>query len=113
MKPRPRPVAARLRDAHDLNELSRYDVLVSCQGGDYTKAVYAPLRKNGWKGYWIDAASTLRMADDAVIILDPVNAERIHEAMAQGIRSYIGGNCTVSLMLMAVGRCSAPAWSSG
>jgi aspartate-semialdehyde dehydrogenase len=78
-------------------------VLVSCQGGDYTKAVYAPLRKNGWKGYWIDAASTLRMADDAVIILDPVNARRIHEAMAQGLRAFIGGNCTVSLMIMAVG----------
>ena len=94
---------ARLKDAHDLVELARCEVLISCQGGDYTKAVYAPLRQSGWKGYWIDAASTLRMADDAVIVLDPVNAGRIHEAMAQGLRSFIGGNCTVSLMIMAVG----------
>ena len=78
---------ARLKDANDLAELARCEVLLSCQGGDYTKAVYAPLRKNGWKGYWIDAASTLRMADDAVIILDPVNGKRIHEAMAQGLRA--------------------------
>src|SRR5262245_54583562 len=62
-----------LKDAHGIAELSRFDVLVSCQGGEYTKATYAPLRKSGWRGYWIDAASTLRMADDAVIILDPVN----------------------------------------
>jgi aspartate-semialdehyde dehydrogenase len=94
---------ARLKNANDLAELARCEVLLSCQGGDYTKAVYAPLRKNGWKGYWIDAASTLRMADDAVIILDPVNGKRIHEAMAQGLRAFIGGNCTVSLMIMAVG----------
>jgi aspartate-semialdehyde dehydrogenase len=100
---------ARLKDAHDLAELARCEVLVSCQGGDYTKAVYASLRKNGWKGYWIDAASTLRMADDAVIILDPVNSKRIHEAMAQGLRAFIGGNCTVSLMIMAVG----PLFSAG
>jgi aspartate-semialdehyde dehydrogenase len=94
---------AKLVDAANLRELAACDVLISCQGGDYTKEVYAPLRKNNWRGYWIDAASTLRMADDAVIILDPVNANRIREAMAQGIRSYIGGNCTVSLMIMAVG----------
>src|SRR3990170_3392666 len=99
----------RLKDANDLAELSRCEVLISCQGGDYTKAVYGPLRKSGWKGYWIDAASTLRMADDAVIILDPVNGRRIHEAMAQGVRSYIGGNCTISLMIMAVG----PLFSAG
>jgi aspartate-semialdehyde dehydrogenase len=100
---------ARLKDASDLAELARCEVLVSCQGGDYTKAVYGPLRQSGWKGYWIDAASTLRMADDAVIILDPVNGKRIHEALAQGVRSYIGGNCTVSLMIMAVG----PLFSAG
>jgi aspartate-semialdehyde dehydrogenase len=94
---------ARLKDANDLAELARCEVLISCQGGDYTKSVYAPLRSNGWKGYWIDAASTMRMADDAVIILDPVNSGRIHQAMEQGLRAFIGGNCTVSLMIMAVG----------
>jgi aspartate-semialdehyde dehydrogenase len=93
---------AKLKDARNLGELAACEVLVSCQGGDYTKEVYAPLRKRGWKGYWIDAASTLRMADDAVIILDPVNAARIQEGLAKGLRAYIGGNCTVSLMVMAV-----------
>jgi aspartate-semialdehyde dehydrogenase len=100
---------ATLKDARDVAELARYDVLVSCQGGDYTKEVYAPLRKNGWKGFWIDAASTLRMADDAVIILDPVNGHRIEEGLAKGLRSYIGGNCTVSLMVMA----AAPLFRAG
>ena len=90
-----------LKDAKDLTELAACDVLVSCQGGDYTTEVYGPLRKSGWQGYWIDAASTLRMADDAVIILDPVNGDVIQRGLEQGIRSYIGGNCTVSLMLMA------------
>ncbi len=91
-----------LKDASDLRELARCEVLVSCQGGEYTTEVYAPLRKSGWKGYWIDAASTLRMSDEAVIILDPVNAELIREGLAKGLRAYAGGNCTVSLMLMAV-----------
>ena len=91
-----------LKDAADLRELARCDVLISCQGGEYTSEVYGPLRKNNWKGYWIDAASTLRMSDDAVIILDPVNADVIRGALAKNIRAYIGGNCTVSLMLMAV-----------
>jgi aspartate-semialdehyde dehydrogenase len=100
---------ARLKDARDLAQLAACQLLVSCQGGDYTKEVYAALRKSGWKGYWIDAASTLRMADEAVIILDPVNARRIHEAMGQGLRAFIGGNCTVSLMIMAVG----PLFSAG
>ena len=77
------------------------DVLISCQGGDYTSEIQPKLRQAGWKGYWIDAASTLRMADDAVIILDPVNRDVIDRAMERGIRNYIGGNCTVSLMLMA------------
>jgi aspartate-semialdehyde dehydrogenase len=91
-----------LHDARDLKRLAACDVLVSCQGGDYTTEVFAPLRKSGWRGYWIDAASTLRMANDAVIILDPVNAGVIEQGLARGLRNYIGGNCTVSLMLMAV-----------
>jgi aspartate-semialdehyde dehydrogenase len=91
-----------LHDARDLKRLAACDVLVSCQGGDYTTEVFAPLRKSGWRGYWIDAASTLRMAEDAVIILDPVNASVIEQGLARGLRNYIGGNCTVSLMLMAV-----------
>ena len=92
---------ALLRDASNLKDLATCDVLISCQGGDYTTAVYAPLRKNGWKGYWIDAASTLRMSDEAVIILDPVNADIIRAGLARGVRTFAGGNCTVSLMLMA------------
>jgi aspartate-semialdehyde dehydrogenase len=91
-----------LHDARDLKALSRCDVLVSCQGGDYTTEIYKPLRKSGWQGYWIDAASTLRMAEDAVIILDPVNADVIQDGLAKGIRTFAGGNCTVSLMLMAL-----------
>jgi aspartate-semialdehyde dehydrogenase len=95
-------LGAILHDARDLKRLAACDVLVSCQGGDYTTEVFAPLRKSGWRGYWIDAASTLRMAEDAVIILDPVNASVIEQGLARGLRNYIGGNCTVSLMLMAV-----------
>jgi aspartate-semialdehyde dehydrogenase len=91
-----------LEDAHDIRKLASCDVLISCQGGDYTSAVYKPLRTSGWKGYWIDAASTLRMSDDAVIILDPVNAGVIESGLARGLRTFAGGNCTVSLMLMAV-----------
>ena len=91
-----------LKDAKDLTELAACDVLISCQGGDYTKEVYAPLRKSGWRGYWIDAASTLRMEKDALIILDPVNGEVIQDGLAKGIRTFAGGNCTVSLMLMAM-----------
>jgi aspartate-semialdehyde dehydrogenase len=92
---------APLKNASDLKELAKCDVLVSCQGGEYTTEVYGPLRKSGWQGYWIDAASTLRMERDAVIILDPVNGDVIERGMASGVRSFIGGNCTVSLMLMA------------
>ncbi len=92
---------ATLKDAKDLTELAACDVLVSCQGGDYTTEVYRPLRSSGWQGYWIDAASTLRMEKDSIIILDPVNADVIERGLESGIRSYIGGNCTVSLMLMA------------
>jgi len=91
-----------LKDAADLRELARCEVLISCQGGEYTTEIYGPLRRGDWTGYWIDAASTLRMSDDAVIILDPVNADVIRGALAKNIRAYIGGNCTVSLMLMAV-----------
>ncbi len=92
-----------LRDASDLKKLAACDVLMSCQGGDYTSQVFGPLRTSGWKGYWIDSASTLRMEPDAVIILDAVNGALIREALAQGTRTFVGGNCTVSLMVMAVG----------
>src|SRR5579862_7394379 len=92
---------APLRDASNLKELAACEVLISCQGGEYTTEVYGPLRKSGWKGYWIDAASTLRMSDEAVIILDPVNADIIRDGLARGLRTFAGGNCTVSLMLMA------------
>jgi len=93
----------KLHDANDLEALKRCDVIVTCQGGEYTKAVYPQLRAAGWKGYWIDAAKTLRMNDDAVIILDPVNQPVIDSALAKGVKDYIGGNCTVSCMLMGVG----------
>ncbi len=92
-----------LQDAHDLAQLGAMDVVVSCQGGDYTKAVHGKLRGTGWNGYWVDAASALRMADDSVIVLDPVNLDVIHDALERGVRDFIGGNCTVSLMLMAMG----------
>ena len=95
--------AAPLRDANDLAALAALDVIVTCQGGDYTKAVYPQLRAAGWQGYWIDAASSLRMAPDSTIILDPVNLDVIEAALAAGKRDFIGGNCTVSLMLMAIG----------
>jgi aspartate-semialdehyde dehydrogenase len=91
-----------LKDARDIQALAVNDVLVSCQGGDYTNEIHPRLRSAGWKGYWIDAASALRMREDAVIILDPVNQRVIEQALARGLRDYIGGNCTVSLMLMAM-----------
>jgi len=92
-----------LEDAYDLKQLFGCDVVVSCQGGEYTQRVYSDLRRDGWMGYWIDAASTLRMADDAVIILDPVNRDVIDRSLDAGVKNYIGGNCTVSLMLMGLG----------
>ena len=92
-----------LKDARSIAELKTLDVIVTCQGGDYTNEIYPQLRAAGWKGYWIDAASALRMQDDAVIILDPVNHAVIKDALARGVKDYIGGNCTVSLMLMALG----------
>ena len=92
-----------LKDAKDINELAAMDVVISCQGGDYTKSVFQPLRDSGWDGYWIDAASSLRMEKDALIVLDPVNSDVITKGLDNGIKSFIGGNCTVSLMLMAIG----------
>ncbi|TAM44164.1 MAG: aspartate-semialdehyde dehydrogenase [Gammaproteobacteria bacterium] len=92
-----------LKDAKSIDDLKAMDIIVTCQGGDYTSEVFPKLRAAGWKGYWIDAASTLRMSDDAVIILDPVNLNVIKDAIAKGAKNYIGGNCTVSLMLMALG----------
>jgi aspartate-semialdehyde dehydrogenase len=92
---------APLKDARNLRDLATCDALISCQGGEYTSEIYAPLRKSGWDGYWIDAASTLRMSDDAIIVLDPVNRDVIDRGLTGGIRTYAGGNCTVSLMLMA------------
>ena len=92
-----------LQDAHDIDALKRCEIVVTAQGGEYTKKVYPALRAAGWKGYWIDAAKTLRMNDDAVIVLDPVNLPVIQAALARGVRDFIGGNCTVSCMLMGVG----------
>ncbi|MDO5703692.1 MAG: aspartate-semialdehyde dehydrogenase [Paracoccus sp. (in: a-proteobacteria)] len=92
-----------LADAFDLETLSRCDAIITCQGGDYTTEVFARLRADGWNGHWIDAASTLRMKDDAVIVLDPVNMNVIRDQMARGGRNWVGGNCTVSCMLMGVG----------
>jgi aspartate-semialdehyde dehydrogenase len=91
-----------VKNATDLAELKKLPVIVSCQGGDYTTEIYPKLRSEGWKGYWIDAASTLRMKDDATIILDPVNMPLIKDAVAKGTKNFIGGNCTVSLMLMGM-----------
>jgi aspartate-semialdehyde dehydrogenase len=92
-----------LKDAADIAELSKCEIIISCQGGDYTSEVFPKLRTAGWSGYWIDAASTLRMDADAVIVLDPVNLDVIKNAMTRGVKNYIGGNCTVSCMLMGLG----------
>ncbi len=97
-----KPVAP-LKDANDLDSLREMDAIVSCQGGDYTNLVLGPLRSAGWQGYWIDAASTKRMDDDSIIVLDPVNHSVIEQGLSDGVKNYIGGNCTVSLMLMALG----------
>jgi aspartate-semialdehyde dehydrogenase len=91
-----------VKSAHDVEALASLDAVVTCQGGDYTNDIAPRLRATGWKGYWIDAASALRMKDDAVIILDPVNRDVIDTALGKGIRTFVGGNCTVSLMLMAL-----------
>ncbi len=92
-----------LKDAFNIDELKKCDILISCQGGDYTVDVFPKLRAAGWDGYWIDAASKLRMSDDALIILDPVNRKVIEDGLSKGIKNYIGGNCTVSCMLMGLG----------
>ena len=92
-----------LLDASNVSELAKMDIIVTCQGGGYTKAVYPKLRESGWNGYWIDAASALRMSDDSIIVLDPVNKDVITQGLAQGVKTFVGGNCTVSLMLLALG----------
>jgi aspartate-semialdehyde dehydrogenase len=100
------PTAANAHDkllnAMDPKELGRMDILVSCQGGDYTKEIFPQLRKDGWKGIWIDAASALRMENDAVIVLDPVNRDFIRQSIDKGVKNFVGGNCTVSLLLIAL-----------
>jgi aspartate-semialdehyde dehydrogenase len=92
-----------LKDAKDIDALKAMDIIISCQGGGFTEEVYPRLRAAGWEGYWIDAASTLRMNDDSIIVLDPVNVNVIKDGLAKGIKTYVGGNCTVSLMMMALG----------
>jgi aspartate-semialdehyde dehydrogenase len=92
-----------LKDAGDIDALKKCDIIITCQGGDYTTEIFPQLRAAGWNGYWIDAASTLRMSDDAIIILDPVNMDVIKSGIARGVKNYIGGNCTVSCMLMGLG----------
>lgn len=92
-----------LQDAFDLEALKALDIIITCQGGDYTNEIYPKLRQSGWQGYWIDAASSLRMKDDAIIILDPVNQQVIQEGLNNGVKTFVGGNCTVSLMLMSLG----------
>lgn len=107
--------AGKLKSADDIDALKQLDVVITCQGGDYTKAVHPDLRKAGWNGYWIDAASSLRMEDNAVIILDPVNRDVIDAALEKGTKDFIGGNCTVSLMLMGLGglfRAGLVEWAS-
>ena len=94
--------SAPLKDASNINDLRVMDVIVTCQGGDYTSDIFPKLRQSGWQGHWIDAASTLRMDDGAVIILDPVNMHVIQDALTNGGKNWVGGNCTVSLMLMAL-----------
>ncbi|KMT65529.1 aspartate-semialdehyde dehydrogenase [Catenovulum maritimum] len=92
-----------LLDANNIDELKKMDIIITCQGGDYTKAVYPSLRQSGWNGYWIDAASSLRMDDSAIIVLDPVNKNVITDGLAKGVKTFVGGNCTVSLMMMGLG----------
>lgn len=92
-----------LLNAYDIEALKGMDIVVTCQGGDYTKEVYPKLRETGWDGYWIDAASALRMESDSIIVLDPVNKDVIEQGLEQGVKTFVGGNCTVSLMLLALG----------
>jgi aspartate-semialdehyde dehydrogenase len=104
------PSGTPLLDAYDTAALEALDIVITCQGGDYTNEVHPKLRAAGWKGYWVDAASALRMKDDAIIILDPVNRKVIDDGLAKGIKDYIGGNCTVSLMLMGLGGLFEQGW---
>ncbi len=99
-----------LQDAWDVDALAGLDVVLTCQGGDYTHSVYNKLRATAWDGFWIDAASALRMEDEAVIVLDPVNRALIREALDRGCKTYVGGNCTVSLMLMGLGALFKEGW---
>ncbi|BFM48121.1 aspartate-semialdehyde dehydrogenase [Marinomonas sp. THO17] len=92
-----------LQDAKDIESLKKMDIIITCQGGDYTKEIYPQLRKAGWQGYWIDAASSLRMDKDSIIVLDPVNQNVIKQGLQDGVKTFVGGNCTVSLMLLALG----------
>lgn len=92
-----------LKDANDIEALKKCEIIITCQGGDYTSEIFPKLRAAGWNGYWIDAASTLRMNDDAIIVLDPVNLDVIRTALSRGVKNYIGGNCTVSCMMMGLG----------
>lgn len=92
-----------LQDAYSLEALKALDIIITCQGGDYTNEIYPKLRESGWQGYWIDAASSLRMKDEAIIILDPVNQHVIQDGLNKGVKTFVGGNCTVSLMLMSLG----------
>ena len=92
-----------LKDANDIEALKKCDIIITCQGGDYTAEIFPRLRAAGWNGFWIDAASTLRMDNDAIIVLDPVNLDVIKGALTRGVKNYIGGNCTVSCMLMGLG----------
>ena len=91
-----------LQDAFDISEIQKYDIVLTCQGSEYTKQVYPRLKAENWKGYWVDAASLLRLDDDASICLDPVNGDKLLEDLNNGIKTFVGGNCTVSLMLMAL-----------
>lgn len=92
-----------LQDANDIAALKKCDIIITCQGGDYTTNIFPKLRASGWNGYWIDAASTLRMQEDAIIVLDPVNSDVIKSGLSRGVKNFIGGNCTVSCMLMGIG----------
>ena len=103
--------AGMLKNAFDIEELKKLDIIVTCQGGDYTNEVYPKLKASGWDGYWVDAASALRMKDDAIIVLDPVNQHVISDGLKKGVKTFVGGNCTVSLMLMA--DCLRKIWWNG
>ncbi len=105
--------AGLLQDAFDIESLKTLDAIITCQGGGYTEKVYPNLRQSGWKGYWIDAASTLRMDADSIITLDPVNLAQIQQGIHSGTNTFVGGNCTVSLMLMALGGLYEKGWWNG